>query len=369
MCVNALVKVSQISILFNYRMQVLLTHLPHVDSAVVGLQWHRLPQPNHQDAHAGQAGSRRRHAGELLCSAHLHAITQPAHHGQVVTLFGSQSLPQKHRNYRQCEHTLLSPCEEPSEFSWPKSGCQLWFCHLFNKTECPTLVCFQSPFGRGNVFGKLRHFYTDIWTGNMTGCISDDIMDQVAAAANNHIFDHGGAALDSSDVFSFSDIRSTQGYSTPSSGRASPAACPRTWTLCPRGSARPATPPTWLASGTWASTGEVSSQVAAWGCDSQWETMKSIPEVKPVLYHVIMMCGSPPTDGAVTPTWPWVALHLNYVLIGDGPDGVFFSPLCREDCKWFSNENNVCSDLVVVCFMLWPSCYCPPEALWPPEEI
>lgn len=52
------------------------------------------------------------------------------------------------------------------------------------------------------------------------------------------------------------DIRSTQASSTPSSGPASPAVCLHTWTLCPSGSARPDTPPTWWANGTWASTGE-----------------------------------------------------------------------------------------------------------------
>lgn len=50
-----------------------------------GLQRHRLPQPDHQDSRSGQTGGGRREAGELLRSAHLHAVTQPAHHGQVRT--------------------------------------------------------------------------------------------------------------------------------------------------------------------------------------------------------------------------------------------------------------------------------------------
>lgn len=109
--------------------------------------------------------------------------------------------------------------------------------------------------------------------------------------------------LVTSSVLSSSDIRSTQGFSIPSSGRVNPAACPHTWTLCPRGSARQATPPTWLASGTWASTGELSSQVSAWSYISLWEMMPNSAEVKPVLCRDIMSSGFPPQGGALMPTW------------------------------------------------------------------
>lgn len=53
--------------------------------SVAGFQWYRLPQPDHQDSHSGQTGSRRRKIGKLLRSADLHAVTQPAHHRQVQT--------------------------------------------------------------------------------------------------------------------------------------------------------------------------------------------------------------------------------------------------------------------------------------------
>lgn len=60
-------------------------HAPPPHASETGLQRHRLPQPDHQDSRSGQTGGGGREAGELLRSAHLHAVTQPAHHRQVRT--------------------------------------------------------------------------------------------------------------------------------------------------------------------------------------------------------------------------------------------------------------------------------------------